>query len=419
MDQHAPHTLEITTSGHTPRHCLSLGMGVESVAILMRWIHEPHSRDFDLDDLVVISAMTGDEFASTATDMEDIVLPAMRDAGIRYVQVGRNRLHTTKSGDGATVFSDTTTPTRLYIDGDYSLSAELLSAGTLPQLGGARKCSARAKGAVLDAIIARITAGQPFQHYIGFHTGEMTRVRRDQAYNTALRTGRYPLLDWGWSRTDAADYLRRTTGRAFTKSCCTYCPFALATATGRTNTLERYRREPDAGARALFVEHVSLCLNPRQGLMGNQRLVDTVATAGLTEVLTRFHHKIETTEHAIYEVRRIARPRTGASPMIARSVRRCTPAPARPCTTNSPHCPAAQSSQPTASPEWSYANATTPPGGPSSSTSPHPTWSPTNNAPSSNPGGHTPPNPCSCSPCEEDTPATTHPRQNTAHPPTG
>lgn len=30
MDQHTQHTLEITTSGHTPQHCLSLGMGVET-----------------------------------------------------------------------------------------------------------------------------------------------------------------------------------------------------------------------------------------------------------------------------------------------------------------------------------------------------------------------------------------------------
>lgn len=321
MDQQLAATLDINTPGRYPRHCLSLGMGVESVAILLRWIEEPDSRDFDLDDLVVISAMTGDEFLSTAKDMVECVLPAMRRGGVRFVQAGRNRLNTTKAGDGISVFSDTTVPTALYITGDFALSSEMLSAGTLPQLGGHRKCSQRAKGAVLDATIPRLTGGQPFSHYMGFHTGELTRVRRDQAYNTPQRTGVYPLLDWGWSRQDASDWLLERTGRIFSKSCCTYCPFAVATAAGREYTLERYREEPDSGAKALFVEHVALCLNERQGLMGDQRLIDLVTDAGLREVLARFQARVDASDHAIYQVRRLARPRSGTSPMIARSVR--------------------------------------------------------------------------------------------------
>ncbi len=321
MDQQHTAILDINTPGRYPRHCLSLGMGVESVAILLRWIYEPDSRDFDLDDLVVISAMTGDEFLSTARDMVECVLPAMRRATVRFVQAGRNRLNTTKAGDGISVFSDTTAPTELYISGDFALSSEMLAAGTLPQLGGHRKCSQRAKGAVLDAIIPGLTGGLPFGHYMGFHTGEMTRIRRDQTYNTPQRTGLYPLLDWGWSRQDASDWLAERTGRVFTKSCCTYCPFAVATSAGRGYTLDRYRDEPDSGAKAVFVEHVALCLNERQGLVGDRRLIDLVTDAGLHEVLARFHARVAASDHAIYHVRRLARPRCGTSPMIARSVR--------------------------------------------------------------------------------------------------
>lgn len=68
---------------------LSLGMGVDSVAILTRWIHEPACRDFDLADLVVLTAMTGDEFDATRALMEDRVLPLMRRHGLRYVQLAR------------------------------------------------------------------------------------------------------------------------------------------------------------------------------------------------------------------------------------------------------------------------------------------------------------------------------------------
>jgi len=81
--------------------------------------------------------MTGDEFASTATDVTEVVLPEMRRHAIRYVQIGCNRLHTTAGGDGITVFSDTTAPTVLHIGVDCALSDEMLSAGTTPQLGGA------------------------------------------------------------------------------------------------------------------------------------------------------------------------------------------------------------------------------------------------------------------------------------------
>ena len=40
---------------HTaPTVCLSLGMGADSTAILLRWLHELASRDFDLDELAAL-----------------------------------------------------------------------------------------------------------------------------------------------------------------------------------------------------------------------------------------------------------------------------------------------------------------------------------------------------------------------------
>jgi hypothetical protein len=44
---------------------LSLGMGIDSAAILARWLTDPSSRDFALDDLVVITAMVGSEYRAT------------------------------------------------------------------------------------------------------------------------------------------------------------------------------------------------------------------------------------------------------------------------------------------------------------------------------------------------------------------
>ncbi|GAA3148438.1 hypothetical protein GCM10020255_027350 [Rhodococcus baikonurensis] len=94
----------------TPTVVLSYGLGEDSTAILLRWIKDPTSRDFDLSDLVVITAMTGNEWESTRTAVETHVLPRLAAAGIRYIQVGRARRHVTKAGDGVVVLDDSRTP---------------------------------------------------------------------------------------------------------------------------------------------------------------------------------------------------------------------------------------------------------------------------------------------------------------------
>lgn len=43
--------------GAPPRVVLAYGLGADSSAILARWLTEPASRDFDLDDLVVITGI--------------------------------------------------------------------------------------------------------------------------------------------------------------------------------------------------------------------------------------------------------------------------------------------------------------------------------------------------------------------------
>ncbi|NJR61835.1 MAG: hypothetical protein HC769_25210 [Cyanobacteria bacterium CRU_2_1] len=47
-------------------HLLNWGMGVESTAILVRWMLEPQSRPFnDFHNLIVLTAQTGDEMDET------------------------------------------------------------------------------------------------------------------------------------------------------------------------------------------------------------------------------------------------------------------------------------------------------------------------------------------------------------------
>lgn len=130
--------MSLDGSEPTPKVVLSYGLGEDSTAILLRWIADPTSRDFDLQDLAVVVAMTGSEWDSTRMAVEEHILPQVAAAGIRFIQVARGQRHVTTAGDGVVVLSDSRTPTRLYIEGGYSLYQEMTEAGTVPQSGGAR-----------------------------------------------------------------------------------------------------------------------------------------------------------------------------------------------------------------------------------------------------------------------------------------
>lgn len=305
----APIFMNVNTFEATPKVVLSYGLGEDSTAVLLRWLEDPTSRDFDLADLAVVTAMTGNEWESTRTAVETLVLPRMAAAGVRFIQAARSRRHVTKAGDGVVVLDDSRSPTRLYIEGGYTLRDEMVEAGTIPQAGGARMCSVHAKGDVLDPVIAKITRGQPYRHVIGFEAGEVRRATKDATYNTATRTGEYPLIDWGWHRDDAVNYTVSILGDSPGKSACDFCVYSFGSKAGRVHMLDRYVAEPTVGARTLLMEHLALTLNPRQGLIGGKRLIDLVRAENMTGVLAAFDELLAQQTHAIYDVRRIISPR--------------------------------------------------------------------------------------------------------------
>ena len=131
---------------------LSYGMGVESSAILLRWILEPQTRPCDLRDLIVITAQTGNEYSDTGRDVERHILPLLRQYGIRFVQLAR---HGHLEADGITVLSDTRQPTTVYLDGDYRLSDELRKNGTVPMCSGVHKCALKFKAFVIESWLAQ------------------------------------------------------------------------------------------------------------------------------------------------------------------------------------------------------------------------------------------------------------------------
>lgn len=301
------------------RTILSYGMGVESSAILVRWLDDPAVRPCPLDELIVITAQTGDEYDDTRRDVESHILPRLRLHRVRFVQLAR-RGHF--EADGITVLSDTREPEQLVIRGDYKLSDELRAAGTVPQFGGEHICSLKFKAWVIERWLAQ-NLDEPMRHAFGynaeetqrvskseaatarriafgFNADETVRVQRASTYDSQLRTSFYPLVEWGWTRQDCINYLYRTLGLVWKKSACVQCPFnALKEA------LARHREHPEQVAEAMMLEHVSLALNPRGTLYRNQSLIEITDASGNALASESYRQKLERSPWAVYRVRRI------------------------------------------------------------------------------------------------------------------
>jgi len=286
------------------RVILSYGMGVDSTALLLRWLEDPTSRDFELEDLIVITAQVGDEFDSTADLCREHILPRLREAGVRFVQVARSGL---LEAEGIDVLEDSREPAGIHIDGVYKLSDELRAAATIPTSGGVRKCSIKYKGWVLDKWIGDELEGREFRHVIGFNSEETRRRDKDQFYggDTPGRIGWYPLIEWGWSRAKCVDYIREVTGVEWRKSACSFCPFSR----GCGEAVGRYVEEPEGAAAALEIEEVALRFNPRMMLFKSKSLRSVIEKSGNAEALELFEARLNALKWTVYRMRRVMLPR--------------------------------------------------------------------------------------------------------------
>lgn len=299
---------------------LSYGMGVESTAVLVRWIREPATRPCALEELIVITSQVGDEYEDTGRDVTTYILPLMRDHGIRYVQVAR---HGHLESDGITVLDDSREPQAVFLKGDYKLSDELRKNGTVPQFGGVHRCALKFKAWVIEQWLERYLRG-PARHAFGynaeegnriarseeatseriafgFNADETERIERSREYNTASRQAFYPLMDWGWNRLACTEFLASVFGIIWKRSACVYCPFNALGPEG----LERHRLHPMQVGDAMALEHVSLALNPRGMLYKKHSLIEIACAEGNEAAITQYHHRIHSGPWALYRVRRI------------------------------------------------------------------------------------------------------------------
>jgi hypothetical protein len=290
-------------------------MGAESTAGIYRMLTDPTSRPDaiapDYSNLVVVIAQTGDEWSTTGQLVEQHILPVIRARNVRLVEVARKG--PTKR-HGVAVLQDTRQPYRLHLEGVYKLSDENRVSGTMPQLGGVRKCSQKAKGAPLDWWRSREFGDRQYIHAIGFNLNEDGRIARDKAYSMGgQRIPSFPIHDWSWTREDCLDYLWRKLGVVWPKSCCRQCPYAGCVA-GWPDQLTRFKTLPDEAAQHVIDEYVCLSLNPRSGLFGpGKSLIGRLERDKATEVLRRAAERMKTVPWSIYHVRRFYTSRAHAS----------------------------------------------------------------------------------------------------------
>jgi hypothetical protein len=303
---------------------MSNGLGVESVAILLRWLEEPATRDFRLEDLTVITAMTGEEWPDTQRDFEQHILPRFREYKVRFVQLARAG-HSEK--DGIVVLDDSRSSERLYIDGSYTLTEELLAAGTVPQFGGEHRCSLKFKAFVIETWlqehlkqsirhsfgynadekerIAKSQAAIAARVTFGFNSDETERVQKGKRYDRANRIGHYPLLEWDWNRQRCLDYIMRLTGIRWRKSACVFCPFAKL----NEDLIRRQKEFPSQVAGSMLLERLSLAMNHRGQLYKEQPLYQIVDQSGNRQALDIFDARVNGMAWALYRVRRIYHPK--------------------------------------------------------------------------------------------------------------
>lgn len=278
---------------------LNYGLGTHSTAAAVNLIENESARDFDLDQLILLTAMTGDEWKSSKVLVETHLLPILRAHSIRYVQVARCGA---RQADGIRVLSDTREPHELHIEGVYKLSDELKRAGTVPTVCGTRKCSLKFKGWVLDTWIKQSFEKAHVRQIIGFHADEGYRVERERRYYSGIGPPiEHPLIRWGWNDEDCLNFLRARFGVEWKKSCCSFCMFA----NGKPEVIARFREEPEAAAAAIVLERTAMALNPRMTLYSRRSVEELVEADGNTKALEIANEALSSVEWKLMRVQRL------------------------------------------------------------------------------------------------------------------
>jgi hypothetical protein len=150
-------------------------------------------------------------------------------------------------------------------DGRRTLEQEVLEANTLPSIVfGFKSCSDKYKIRPINRAIARwhpavdswAKRGKVVK-LIGYDANEGHRVKD---YDDSRYLVRYPLIDWGYSRRDCTEIVRRA-GFEPAKSACFFCPSSR-----KPDVLRLAKESPELFARAVAMERNATAATTVKGL---------------------------------------------------------------------------------------------------------------------------------------------------------
>ncbi|MFD8731497.1 hypothetical protein [Streptomyces sp. NPDC059611] len=298
----------------TPRKSLNFGLGVDSTALILAIIDDPAAFGIakDFSDFSIVTAMTGFEFPDTVADVEDHVLPLLREKGIRYTQVARAGR---KDSAGVAVLSDSTNPGKVFSQGPWTLMDEMEENGTVPQYAGGHVCSQKHKAFPIERLQLQQSGGQTVGKLFGYNSDELKRAvkankfqaRRNRTAGRETFALDYPLLRLGWGRGDVQGYVKDRLGIDMSKSYCPVCPFS-GVCSPQQDHLKRLRKYPDLAARVLRLEYVAMALNDNMSLYKEDTLFRRITDDQNNEALTQLNARLDTETWAVYRLRRAYTP---------------------------------------------------------------------------------------------------------------
>lgn len=282
------------------------GLGCDSAAYIFLILEHPALRPCPLEDLVVVTAQTGNESRKVKEQTEKHLYPRLKAAGVLTAQVARASAGECHLEDGITVLDYTTEPDVCFIEGDYNIVDHHTQYGGVPQYANGHVCAIKFKGEVLRAFKQQLFGDHLVVSLIQYNADEQKRLdkAREHGGDHPNMVTRFPLVERGLGRADTERIASTVAGAPYEHSACLICPFGVS-AGSRAETLQRHRDDPEASAKALLMEYMSLAMNPRQSLFKRHTLRSLLEQDKNMIALTLFEATLRAQAWAVYEVRRL------------------------------------------------------------------------------------------------------------------
>lgn len=139
----------------------------------------------------------------------------------------------------------------------------------------------------------------------GYNVSEGGRAVRTTGHDTLQRIGFYPLIEWQWTRQQAADAIVARIGVSWERSACVACPFNCEAKHATPRAVARFKANVAKTADGLLVEYGSLCTNERGLLYVTKSLNTIVVSTEQEAALAHFEQVLATIRWSVIEVKRV------------------------------------------------------------------------------------------------------------------